>query len=44
LPQSQSAEQLLQALQQTGMRVSLESVNAKDGAVEARYSIAKSSP
>ncbi|MGH8771132.1 MAG: type II secretion system protein GspL [Burkholderiales bacterium] len=41
LPQSQSAEELLQALQQTGMRVSLESVNSKDGAVEARYSIAR---
>ncbi|MGH8771003.1 MAG: hypothetical protein ACRD8U_14790, partial [Pyrinomonadaceae bacterium] len=41
LPQSESAERLLQALQKTGLRVSLDSMNAKDGAVEARYSIAK---
>lgn len=44
LPQSQTAELLLQALQQNGARASLEAVNTKEGAVEARYSIARAAP
>jgi general secretion pathway protein L len=41
LPQSEAAEQLLQALQQNGVSASLDAVNAKEGAVEARYSVAR---
>ncbi|MGH8728375.1 MAG: type II secretion system protein GspL [Burkholderiales bacterium] len=40
LPESQAAEALLRAMQRSGIRASLESVNSKDGSVEARYSIA----
>jgi general secretion pathway protein L len=41
LKESQAAERLVQAFDKTGLSASLDSMNSKDGAVEARYTIAR---